>query len=193
MVNQTPPVAVTGLSAFDTPADSGSSISISWVLSADDGAGANDISSYKVERREGIAGSFSLAGTVSAGTGSFTDTTAVDGPQYYYRITSVDLAGNQTASAVYGPVISINNNGSDVTPPENVTGLSGTPGNGFVYLAWTRSVNPALDLVDQVLDISVDGGSTWGVVGPGYADGGVVSLGKEASFRLVAGLTNGTG
>ena len=193
VVNQTAPVAVTGVSAFDTPADSGGSINILWVLSADDGAGANDISSYRIDRREGSTGSFSLAGTVSAGTGSFTDAAVSDGPQYYYRITALDLAGNQTASAVYGPVISINNDGSDVTPPEPVTGLSGTPGNGFVYLTWTRSVNTALDVVDQLLDISVDGGSTWGVVGPNYTDGGVFSLGKEASFRLAEGLVNGTG
>jgi hypothetical protein len=193
VVNQTPPAAVTGVSAFDTPSDSGSSISISWVLSADDGAGADDISSYKIERREGVSGSFSLAGTVSAGTGSFTDTAVVDATQYYYRIIVLDLAGNQTASAVYGPVISINNDGSDVTPPENVTGLSGTPGNGFVYLVWTRSPDTAQDLVDQLLDISVDGGINWGVADPGYTDGGVLSLGKEASFRLVDGLTNATG
>src|SRR3989304_1931536 len=194
VVNQTPPAAVTGVSAYDTAIDSGNSISILWTLSADDdGGGADDLSSYRIERREGITGSFALAGTVSAGIGSYIDAATVDGTQYYYRIVAVDLAGNQTASAVYGPAISIDNNIPDGTPPEDVTGLTGTPGNGFVYLAWTKSVNTALDLVDQLLDISTDGGTTWGVVGPAYTDGGVVNLGKEPSFRLVEGLTNGTG
>src|SRR3972149_1799534 len=192
VVNQTPPATVTGVSAYDTAMDSGSSIRILWTLSADDdGGGADDLSSYRIERREGITGSFALAGTVSAGIGSYIDAATVDGTQYYCRIVAVDLAGDQTASAVYGPAISIDNNIPDGTPPEDGTGLTGTPGNGFVYLAWTKSVNTALDLVDQLLDISTDGGATWGGGGPGYTDGGVVNLGKEASFRLVEGLGNG--
>jgi parallel beta-helix repeat protein len=116
----------------------------------------------------------------------------VDGTSYYYRVEAEDLAGNRTVSAVYGPVISINNNGSDVTAPEEVTELSGTPGDGFMHLSWTGSIDTALDLVDQLVDISADGGITWGITGPGYSDGGFLSLGKEADFYLAEGLANGT-
>jgi parallel beta-helix repeat protein len=78
-------------------------------------------------------------------------------------------------------VISIDNDGSDLTAPDDVTNLAATPGNEFVYLSWTRSVDSDQDLVDQLLDISDDGGTSWSIA---------VSLGKEAYFYLAGGLTN---
>jgi hypothetical protein len=45
-VNQAPPGPATGLSAYDTPGDSGGSISILWDLSSDDGAGSDDVTGY---------------------------------------------------------------------------------------------------------------------------------------------------
>ena len=183
VVNQTSPGPATDLSAFDTPEDSGSRISILWDLSLDDGAGADDVTGYDIERSEDASGPFSSVGHVGSGITSYADTTTTNGTQYYYQVITIDQAGNRMASSVYGPVISIDNNTPDSTPPEDVTGLSGTPGNEFVYLTWTRSADSALDLVDQLLDISTDG-SSWG---------SALSLGKEAELYLADGLTNGTG
>ena len=56
------------------------------------------------------------------------------------------------------------------------------PGNGFVYLDWTGSADTALDLVDQLVDISGDG-----VVWTQLA-----VLDKETHFYLSEGLTNGS-
>ena len=120
---------------------------------------------------------------MAAGVSSYTDSTASNATPYEYRVVAVDLAGNRTPSAVYGPVQAMDNSGGgDTTPPEEVTGLSAAPGNGFVYLGWTRSADTALDLVDQLLAISTDGGASYGAP---------TSLGKEATFTQVDGLTNG--
>ncbi|MCP3882680.1 MAG: hypothetical protein GY701_30440, partial [Sulfitobacter sp.] len=191
-VNQTAPAAPTGLSVGDTPSDSGGSIGLSWNLSADDGAGADDIDSYDLQRRQPGDADFVSVGTVPAGSGSGTDATAVTGTDYEYRVVAVDLAGNRGTSAVYGPVIAIDNS-ADSTPPEEVTGLTATPGDGTVYLHWTPSADSARDLTGQRLDVSRDEGTTWGSNGPDFDDGNSIALSKEAVSRLVSGLSNGSG
>ncbi|MCP4993020.1 MAG: hypothetical protein GY934_04415, partial [Gammaproteobacteria bacterium] len=104
-VNQAPSGQADSISAFDTPADSGGSITLLWGLSIDDGAGDNDVAGYDIERREGIAGYFAVVGSVGAGVGTFVDISTVDGVEYHYRITTVDLAGNRAVPTEYGPVI----------------------------------------------------------------------------------------
>ena len=193
VVNQETPEPVSNLSAFDTIADGGSSIDVLWTLSEDDGGGSGDVNTYDIERREGVAGDFIIVGTVLAGVSNFSDTTTTDGIEYYYRVATVDFAGNRANSVTFGPVISIDNDGSDVTAPIDITGLTGTPGNEFMYLTWTRSVDTDLDLVDQILDISRDNGVNWGISGPNYDAGDTLNLGKESNFRLVTGLDNGVG
>ena len=187
VVNRTAPAAPTGLTAHDTPSDAGGSITVGWVPSPDDGSGANDVASYEIARRAVGDLAFTAVAGAGAGSTSATDGVATDGVLYEYRVTAIDLAGNRGTSSVYGPVISIDNTQGDVTAPAEVTGLSATPGNGFAYLSWTRSADTfggALDVVDQLLDLSTDGGANYGPP---------VSLGKETSFRLVDGLSNGQG
>ncbi|MCP3877135.1 MAG: hypothetical protein GY701_01890, partial [Sulfitobacter sp.] len=180
VVNQTPPASVTGVSAQDGESDSGGRIDVNWEASADDGAGADDVTGYRLERREVDTFDYSLVTALGAGAVSASDTGVTDGTLYEYRVVTEDQAGNTSASAVYGPVISVNNTG-DVTAPDEISGLVATPGNGFVYLRWIRSVDTARDLVDQVLEISTDGAS-WG---------GEISLGKDKDFYLADGLSNG--
>ncbi|HFC46487.1 MAG TPA: fibronectin type III domain-containing protein, partial [Dissulfuribacter thermophilus] len=179
-VKNTPPAPPESLSAHDGIGDSGGRIVITWSPSPDESQGI--IASYVVERSEsGGTDDFSTMGTVSPGTTSFTDNSTTDGTDYYYRVVAVDLAGNRGESSIYGPVISIDNTIPDSTPPEDVTGLTATPGNELIILSWTPSVDSARDLVDQILETSTDG-STWS---------GALSLGKDTSFYTVTGLTNG--
>ena len=179
-VNRTAPAPATGIYAFDTPADTGGSTTVRWTLSVDDGAGADDVASYRMERREAGTLTFSTLGSVGAGTAELIDGGATLGTDFDYRAVAVDLAGNETASAVYGPIASLNNTG-DVTAPDEVTALTATPGDGFAFVSWTGSADSAGDLVDQLFDISVDGGPF----------GGEVTLNKITATRLVTGLTNG--
>ena len=176
------PAPVSMLSAHDTEGDSGGSISLSWNLSADDGSGRNTVVSYSILRSETGGDDFAEVGSVSAGTAEFVDNTAVDGVSYYYILRTVDSAGNYSDTDIYGPVISINNDIPDSDAPEDISSLSGVPGNGFVYLTWVRSADTAHDLVDQLIEVSSDG-SNWD---------SPVSLGKEVSSYKVTGLTNGS-
>jgi hypothetical protein len=73
VVNQRPPAAATGISAFDSSEDSGGSIEVSWQLSADDGGGSDDVTGYELERRADSSADFSVVGAVSSGVGSFTE------------------------------------------------------------------------------------------------------------------------
>ncbi|RLC56846.1 MAG: hypothetical protein DRI30_05215, partial [Chloroflexi bacterium] len=182
-VNNDAAAAVMELVASDTVADNGSSIDLLWTLSADDGAGADDVESYQVERRTIGEANFINVGSVLAGNSSFVDSSAVDTVAYEYRVITRDLAANESSSAIYGPIVSLDNlGGGDTQAPEDVTGLSTTVGNQSVALNWTRSADTQLDLVDQLLSISTDGGSSWG------SD---ISLGKLVANNLQSGLTNG--
>jgi len=62
--NQGSPAPATGLSVYDTPADSGGQITVNWQLSGDDGA---DVSGYEVERALSSIGPFAVVGSVADG------------------------------------------------------------------------------------------------------------------------------
>ena len=160
-VNRSAPGAATTVFAHDTPSDGGGSVTVNWSLSGDDGAGANDVASYRVERRTVGTLDFAALGSVAAGVGQFVDGGAAPGVSYQYRAVAVDLAGNETASGVSGAIAALDNTG-DAVPPEEVSGLSATPGGGFVFLSWTPSADGAGDVLDQSLEVSTDGGATFG-------------------------------
>ena len=62
------PAPPTEVKAFDTPNDNGHSITITWKLSADDGAGQNNVTRYEILRAESTNGEFVSRGVVAAGT-----------------------------------------------------------------------------------------------------------------------------
>jgi len=103
-----PPAAVTQLRAVDTPLDDGGSITLSWVKSADDGAGANDVTGYEVLRAEAAEEPFVRVALLPPGAQAFTNDPAsgpapVDGLDYYYKVTALDTV-HATPSEVVGPV-----------------------------------------------------------------------------------------
>ena len=51
-----------------------------------------------------VAWRLTEVGSVAAGSASYADATVVTGTDYEYRVVAVDLAGNRSASVVYGPV-----------------------------------------------------------------------------------------
>jgi hypothetical protein len=69
-----PPLAPpTEVKALDTPNDNGHSITVTWTLSADDGAGRNNVVSYEVLRSDSPEGEFEVRGLAPAGEGTFED------------------------------------------------------------------------------------------------------------------------
>ena len=75
-VDNLPPAAPTFTAASDTPDDDGGSILVSWGLSPDDGAGADDVATYEIFRRSstGSYGSSPLATSFAKASASITGT-----------------------------------------------------------------------------------------------------------------------
>jgi len=81
---------------------SGKGVQLSWTAPANTGGSA--ITSYRLYRRTGQAGSFvpvaSVGGTVTA----YKDTSTARGATYYYYVTAMNSAGPGTQSNIAGPV-----------------------------------------------------------------------------------------
>jgi hypothetical protein len=90
-----PPAAPTDVKAYDTPNDNGHSITVTWTLSVDDGAGLGNVVSYEVLRSDSPDGEFEVRGLAPAGEGSFEDKGAKEkgdanylpsGVDFYYKV-----------------------------------------------------------------------------------------------------------
>ena len=71
------PAQVTDLKAFATDNDHGHSITIEWTLSADDGAGAKSVISYRILKSESPDGPFDSVGLESLGANSHETASAI--------------------------------------------------------------------------------------------------------------------
>lgn len=87
-----PPGAPSVLIAEDTPGDHGGSLTLSWNLSADDGAGAGDVYGYHIFRTQASGEQVSTApyASVGAGYAVYTDTSAPENIKYYYTVAAFD-------------------------------------------------------------------------------------------------------
>jgi hypothetical protein len=90
-----PPAPPTDVRAADTPNDNGHSITVTWTLSPDDGAGLGNVVSYEVFRSDSPDGEFEVRGLAPAGEGSFEDKGAKEkgdanylpsGVDFYYKV-----------------------------------------------------------------------------------------------------------
>jgi uncharacterized Fe-S center protein len=99
-----------------------------------------------------------------------------NGTAYTFTLKTVDKSGNKSSgvrSASYTPVAA---NPDDHTPPAEVTGVNGTPGNARVTLTWT---DPADNDFNKVEITYTPGNAT-------------VEVGKGAQTAVIGNLTNGT-
>ncbi|MFJ9869883.1 PA14 domain-containing protein [Streptomyces sp. NPDC101165] len=112
------------------PTDSTGGLKVAW----DKVTGAV---SYRVFRAASANGTFTALGTTDQL--SYLDTSAAEKVVYYYRVSAVDTAGNESAQSEtqYGKIW-------DNDPPALVTGLSVTPTEYGFHLNWDK--NPATDL-----------------------------------------------
>lgn len=109
--SQTAAAPPTEVKAFDTPNDNGHSITITWKLSADDGAGKNSITMYEILRSESPTGEFISRGVVAAGISRYEDRGDKDkkssnyfpsGKNFYYKVRA-KAGGLFSDSEVAGP------------------------------------------------------------------------------------------
>ncbi|MFH8775447.1 fibronectin type III domain-containing protein [Streptomyces sp. NPDC017958] len=112
------------------PTDSTGGLKVAW----DKVAGAV---SYRVFRAASENGTYTALGTTDQL--SYLDTSAAEKVTYYYRVSAVDAAGNESARSEtqYGKIW-------DNDPPALVTGLNVTPTEYGFHLDWDK--NPATDL-----------------------------------------------
>ncbi len=101
LLDYTPPTPPAGLSIEDTPGDEGGSLTLSWTLSPDDGAGVGDVYGYKIYRRTLDSSYISSApyAAVDAGSLSYADPDAPKNKRYYYSVAAFDSTNNSALSA----------------------------------------------------------------------------------------------
>ena len=98
-----PAAAPTEIRAADTPDDNGESITVSWVLSADDVPATGTVTGYAIMRCATPDGAYEQVSTAPAQAQEYLDTSVDQGVQYYYKVGAMcgDLV---SLSAVVGPV-----------------------------------------------------------------------------------------
>jgi parallel beta-helix repeat protein len=121
---------------------SDSRVLVTWALSADDGAGADDVQQYQVLRSQSPTGAFAPIATVAAGTSSYSDAAVTVGQNYFYRLATFDLAGNMTVSATRGPVLVVA--ASDTTPPGQITNSSSLAIADTLVFSWNAPTDSDL-------------------------------------------------
>ncbi|WP_105973003.1 PA14 domain-containing protein [Streptomyces geranii] len=99
--------------------------------------GVPGAASYRVYRAASENGTYTRVGSTDKLL--YLDASAADRVTYYYRVTSLDPAGNESARST-----ATSGEREDLTPPPAVTGLTATPTEYGFQLAW--DANPAPDL-----------------------------------------------
>ncbi|OIK01853.1 PA14 domain-containing protein [Streptomyces colonosanans] len=129
--DRTPPAAPTKLKAES----SSDGVLLAWNMVA-------DASSYRVYRATSSDGTYTRI--AATGLNSYVDGSSADDTRYYYRVTAVDAAGNESARSA-----TVSATRWDVTPPSAVTGLTATPTRYGFHLTW--DANPTPDLSRYVV------------------------------------------
>ncbi len=99
------PAPPTNVKAMDTPNDAGTSITVTWDKSPDDGAGANNVTGYNMLRK-GTEGDFAVItqSPLKAGITRYADASVTRGTPYAYIVQAVTDAGGTANSGATVPV-----------------------------------------------------------------------------------------
>ncbi len=152
----------------------------------------NDITEVRVERRIGNSGPWDSVATLAAGSGSWTDTTAVGNRTYVYRIRAVNSEGvgdpTRQLSVTLGP-----------GRPDAPTGLSAAASTAStIDLTWTAPADDGGAAVSSyILERSTGGGTYDEVTRPAagttsYEDTGLTPN-TAYNYRILAVNEHGTG
>lgn len=98
------PSAQLDITAYDTPNDDGSSITLKWKLSDN---GKKDIVSYIIMRSPDNEKNMKVISETDGRSSKYVDNKLQRGKNYYYIIQTKDKAGNVADSAIVGPVVSV--------------------------------------------------------------------------------------
>jgi hypothetical protein len=165
----TPPAKVTGLSA-----DPGNgTVTLSWTDPAD-----ADLNYIEITWTGGSVTAEKSTAANRANSKAVTGLT--NGTAYTFTVKSVDTSINKSQGETASATPSDGTNPPpDTTPPAEVSGLNGTPGDRTVTLSWTDPTDADLDHIE----ITWTGGSA--TAEKSAAD-------DQANSKAITGLTNGT-
>jgi fibronectin type 3 domain-containing protein len=155
-IDNTPPRKPWNANAIDTPTDNGHSMSVTWNISQDDGAGARDVAWYVIYRSttSPTAPNFGpQVGQVLGGTRTYLDLNIPDGVDYWYTIIALDGSNQSEPSNTVGPV-SAADNLPPGAPPTLTAAVTSLPReDAKVLVQWTGSVDdtPAGDVREYLL------------------------------------------
>jgi hypothetical protein len=101
------PIAPAKISSLrDTPQDAGTSIDLTWEISPTEKSAPGTVIEYKIMRADSPTGEFTEAGSVPAGTTTFSDGGVDPNKKYWYRIDAFSIS-TMTSSDVAGPAVGI--------------------------------------------------------------------------------------
>ncbi len=133
---------------------------LNWTLSADDGAGANDVDHYNIYRALAASGPWdatALIDTAPAGTATYMDLGRgePDGINWWYVVRAEDIWGNEEMNTIAVPEISTGLTAYNID-------LTGHASNSWVFVSFPHAVSGNIQamLNDATLG---DGATTWTV------------------------------
>jgi|GEM_PF-1300857 len=150
--DRTPPATPGSPSASN--AGSGNLVNVSW-----SGVSDLDLDHYNLYRS--AASGFSLSTTtfvtsIPAGTTSLADVSVVDGLTYYYRVTAVDKAGNESPPT------------SEFSSPVSGPSTYDLPNKAMTYVAWSTGAYSSVDSQSSLDDLMSTGANYVALVVTGY-------------------------
>jgi len=108
MVSAQTPAPPQNVKAMDTPNDDGTSVTLTWDKSPDDGAGANTVTGYRILRKSATS-DFEDIGQLPAGTTTYVNAGVARGSIYSYTVHVVSEVEAITSSEVTAPVKAVGN------------------------------------------------------------------------------------
>ncbi len=125
----TPPAAPTGVTSSNTQ----TSVTVKWVASPE-----GDLAGYNVYRATAASGPWTKVNASLLTSTSLTESTGTLSALNYYRVTAVDLFGNESSPAAIGAA------GPDTVAPPAPTAVTSVHNSTTIILDWANS--PATDL-----------------------------------------------
>ena len=131
---------------------------LDWTLSADDGAGADDVLQYNIYRADNSGGPWTtLVTSLPAGTVTYTDPSRgeFDGTNWWYVVRAEDTVGNEETNTAAVPEI-------DVVVTPYAIGLTGKSANSWVFVSFPSVMSGAINTILNDATAG-DGLTTWTV------------------------------
>ena len=170
--DQVAPAVPSGVSAVDREADQGGAVRVAWTANTED-----DLSSYRVYRSAAVAGIYSLVGQVEAPSTSFVDTGLTNGSSYFYKVSALDSAANESPLSAPANATPIDNL-APATPTGFAAAAHVTTTGGEIALSW--SANSEADVVKYRLYRATSASGPFAAIadvssGTSYTDSGLAN------------------